>query len=122
MTRVLLPILCVLFASAARSADRYIVIVSGASGDAQYAGRYETWRQTLINALVEGMAVDPSHIDVLFDGADEAHEATAGNVRRVLDALRGTMRADDVAMVVLMGHGTFDGIEAFFRRHLGGDA
>lgn len=114
MKRVLLLIVCAVFAPAAHAADRYVVIVSGANGEAQYAERYEAWRQTLVKTLVDGMAVDPSHVDVLFDGADDAHQATAANVKRVLDGLRARMRADDVAMVVLMGHGTFDGLEAKF--------
>lgn len=101
-------------ASPAHAADRFIVIVSGATGEAQYAERYEAWRQALLKTFVERMAVDTSHVDVLFEGADEAHAPTAANVKRVFDALRQKMRADDVALVVLIGHGTFDGAEAKF--------
>jgi len=111
---VLLSTLLLAFAASVHAADRYVVIVSGATGEPEYADRYEAWRQTLIKAFVDRMAVDPSHVDVLFDGADETHAATAANVRRALDALRAKMHGDDVALVVLIGHGTFDGLEAKF--------
>jgi hypothetical protein len=114
MRRTLLLIACVLFAAAARAADRYVVIVSGANGEEEYAERYGAWRQSLATTVIDRMAIDASHADMLFDGADRTHEATAANVKRVFDALRTKMRADDVALVVLIGHGTFDGVEAKF--------
>lgn len=110
------PILILLLslASSVAAADRYIVVVSGASGEPEYGGRYAAWCDALLKAFTTKMAVDPSHIDVLSEAADTDHAATAANLRRVLGALRGKMRPDDVAMVVLIGHGTFDGVEAKF--------
>ena len=98
----------------AAAADRYAVIISGANGEPQYAEQYATWRQSLVQTLVTTMTIDPSRVSVLFDGADPAHAANAANVRRVFAALRTRMRADDVALVVLIGHGTFDGVDAKF--------
>jgi hypothetical protein len=51
---------------------------------------------------------------VLSESADASKAATAANVRRVLDALRQTMKAGDLLLVLLVGHGTFDGSDAKF--------
>jgi hypothetical protein len=96
------------------AADRYAVIVTGASGEPQYAEQYGRWREAVVQALVTKMTLDPSHVEVLFEGADPAHTATAANVRRTLSALRERLHPDDVLFVMLMGHGTFDGVEAKF--------
>ena len=40
--------------------------------------------------------------------------ATAANVRRALDALHQAISRDDLLLVVLIGHGTFDGVDAKF--------
>ncbi|HTI39518.1 MAG TPA: hypothetical protein VL484_18290 [Vicinamibacterales bacterium] len=113
----LLPVLALfglLGGQSADAAERYVLIVSGAAGEPQYADRYDAWRKALVDACVNRMAIEPSHVDALFDGGDEAHAASAQNVKRVLDSLRRKMHADDVALVVLIGHGTFDGVEAKF--------
>ena len=106
--------LLALIGAPAAAAERYIVIVSGAAGEPEYTERYDAWRQALVATFVNDLSVDASHIDVLFDGGDGAHAATAENTKRVLGALRDRMRSDDIAMIVLIGHGTFDGVEAKF--------
>jgi len=115
MTRFV--VLLAVFLSLAGStvaADRYLVIVSGASGEPEYVERYAGWCDALVEAFTTRMAIDPTHIDVLREGADEEHASTAENTKRTLTALRQKMRADDLAMIVLIGHGTFDGVEAKF--------
>jgi hypothetical protein len=106
-------VLC-LFSVPALAADRYALIVSGANGDPSYADQYGKWRQSLITALHDGLAFDDSHIVALFDGGDPLHASTAAVVRRELETLRTKMNADDVLLVVLLGHGTFDGTDAKF--------
>lgn len=101
-------------ASSARAADRFVVIVSGASGEPQYVEQYAGWCDALDATLTSTMGIDPSRIDVLTERGDGNHAATADNVARTLIALRARMRPDDIAMVVLIGHGTFDGVEAKF--------
>jgi hypothetical protein len=98
----------------AAAADRYALIVSGANGDDAYGAQYEKWRQALTTALRETFGFETSHIVELFDGADDAHAATAQGVRRELQALSARMAADDVLFLMLIGHGTFDGTEAKF--------
>lgn len=94
--------------------QRYAVVVSGANGEASYAEEYAQWRDALVTALKDKFAFDSSSIDVLYDGGDEAHTSTATSVRAAIERLRPKLHPDDLLLVVLIGHGTFDGAEAKF--------
>jgi hypothetical protein len=96
------------------AAERYALLVSGANGDDSYREQYERWRQALVTALTSTFAFDTDHVVVLFDGADAAHASTADVVRRQVQALARRMTADDMLLVIMIGHGTFDGTDAKF--------
>jgi hypothetical protein len=105
---------CLMVTGSATAAERYVVIVSGASGEPQYVEQYRAWCDALVKAFTTRMGVAPAHVYRLEEGADPGHVSTAENTRRTMMALGQKMRADDLAMIVLIGHGTFDGIEAKF--------
>jgi hypothetical protein len=96
------------------AAERYAVIVSGASGGPQYAEQYGKWTAELRALLHEQMKFDPRNIAVLSEAGDPAARATAPNVRTSIDALRQRLTGDDLLIIVLIGHGTFDGVDAKF--------
>lgn len=100
--------------STASAADRYALIITGANGEDSYAPQYGEWRQAASVALIEKLGFDATHVVALSDGGDAEHAATAAGVRRAVDALRGRMRSDDLLLVLLIGHGSFDGTEAKF--------
>jgi hypothetical protein len=106
--------LVLLVAAPAAASERYALIVSGANGEASYADQYGQWRQSTVTALLEKLAFNESNVMTLFDGGDANHTSTAAGVRRAIDTLRAKMRADDVLLVLLIGHGSFDGTEAKF--------
>ncbi len=108
-----LAVLTVL-AEIAPAADRYALIVTGANGEDSYAPQYAQWRQAASVALIEKLAFDATHVFTLFDGGDAAHASTAAGVRRTIETIRARMTADDVLLVLLIGHGSFDGVEAKF--------
>ena len=114
--RVLVPmVLAVLMLAApVAAAERYALIITGAHGEPAYAEQYAQWRQAAVTALLERLAFDGSRITTLFEGGDAVHAATAEGVRRSLGGLRGKLAADDVLLVLLIGHGSFDGAEAKF--------
>lgn len=111
---LVLGVLVVLGVQAAGAADRYALIVTGANGEESYAPQYGLWRQATSVALIEKLGFDETHILSLFDGADAEHVSSAANVRRSLDALRARMTAEDVLLILLIGHGSFDGADAKF--------
>jgi hypothetical protein len=112
--RALLLLLALMVAVPAAAGDRYALIVSGANGDATYADQYAKWRESLVTALRDTFVFDASHIVTLFEGGDAAQAATAANVRREIDAVRAKLGTDDLLVLVLIGHGTFDGNDAKF--------
>ncbi len=93
---------------------RYALIVSGAAGGAPYEHQYSRWTQSLSRTLIEDMKFEPARVITLSETEDQGTAATAANVRRVLATLRRQMEAGDLLFAVLIGHGTFDGVDAKF--------
>jgi hypothetical protein len=99
---------------AAYAEQRYALIVSGATGGAQYARQYDLWTRAMADTLTESMKFDAASVTVLSENPDAAKAATAANVRQRFASLRQTMQPGDLLFVVLIGHGTFDGVDAKF--------
>ena len=95
---------------------RWAVIVSGASGGADYAAQLAGWRQAMSSALVSRFGFQPAQILQLVDetARESGTPATAENVRKTFTVLKGQTQNDDLVLVVLLGHGTFDGTQAKF--------
>jgi hypothetical protein len=106
--------LVLLIAAAAQGEERYALIVSGATGGPAYAEQYDKWTQSLSQTLAERMKFDRDRVTVLRETPDTSRAATAANVRRMLATLRQQMQAGDLLFLVLIGHGTFDGVDAKF--------
>jgi hypothetical protein len=96
------------------ASERYALIVAGASGGPEYAAQYEKWTRDLSAILVERMKLERDHVKVLRDTSDPATAATAANVRQEIAAVRRAMTRDDLLFLVLVGHGTYDGVDAKF--------
>ena len=95
--------------------DRYALIVSGASGGAEYARKYDAWRTSFEKTLREKFAYPDDHVIVLAEEEQGAvKRATRENVRAALNQLRRRATNDDVVLVLLVGHGTADGDDAKF--------
>jgi hypothetical protein len=94
--------------------QRFGLVVAGASGGAEYAAQYDAWTQSLSTVLTERLKLDSANVKVLTDSRNAAQAATAENVRKAVAALAQRMTRDDLLLVVLIGHGTFDGVEAKF--------
>lgn len=101
---------------AAARDPRWAVIVSGASGGADYAQQLATWRQAIESALTGRFGFVPAQIVQLVDetAREAGTVATAENVRKAFTTLRGQVGKDDQVLIVLLGHGTFDGQAAKF--------
>jgi hypothetical protein len=102
-------------AAPALAETRWAVIVSGASGGEKYAEQMRDWRAGLQAALVDRYGFDTKRVRVLVDETVKAGEpATAVNVRKVIGEIKAGAAKDDFVLVVLLGHGTFDGDVAKF--------
>lgn len=102
--------------SLARAADRYAVVISGASGGDAYAEKYDKWRTALVAMLKQRFRYPDDHLFVLAESEGQnVAKATRENVRRVFGGLRSRLAGDDLLFVLLIGHGTIaDADEAKF--------
>ena len=95
--------------------DQYVLVVSGASGGAAFREKHARWRDALVTALRRLPGFDDTHLIVLAEtpGPGVGRASRAG-VRQAVDRLAGLMGDDAVLHVVLIGHGSFDGVAAKF--------
>ena len=107
---LLLPVL----AAPASAAERYALVVSGVSGGDKYAAQQQAWKTDVTAFLTAGAAVPEANVVILDEQSAPSSTSTAGNVRRVLGDLRGRVTTADTLLVMLIGHGTFDGEDAKF--------
>jgi hypothetical protein len=94
--------------------ERFALVVAGASGGQEYAQQYEQWTTTLQRVLQDRMKIEAANITVLTDTTAAAKRSTAENVRRAISGISRRMTASDLLFVVLIGHGTYDGVDAKF--------
>lgn len=94
---------------------RYALIVSGASGGEKYAEQMKQWRAALQSALVERHGFKSGDVRVLTDeSVTGGVTGSSANVKAALSEIRKTATKDDLFLLVLLGHGTFDGDVAKF--------
>jgi len=94
--------------------QRYALIVSSATGGDEYAAQYTAWTDTFQRTLTERLKLDPTRVTVLSESDAPEAAATAANVRKAIGAVRQRMTRQDLLLILLIGHGTFDGVDAKF--------
>ena len=99
---------------AAVADERYALIVSGVSGTEKFAASQKTWASSLQSTLQERLGFGADRITVLSEAGTGTSIANRENVTRALATLKSKVTADDTLLIVLMGHGTFDGTNAKF--------
>jgi len=97
--------------------NKFAVIISGASGEEAYAKQFARWTAELRGVLIGRLGFAEDRLKVLAEspaaGAPAAR-ATAEEVRRAFEALRGAAGPESAFYVFLIGHGTFDGKQSKF--------
>jgi hypothetical protein len=96
--------------------NKFALIVSGASGEETYARRFAQWTAELRRALVERLGFDEARLTVLTESPEAGlgPRATAEELRRAFETLRGAAGPESTVFIFLIGHGTFDGRAAKF--------
>jgi hypothetical protein len=111
----LLVLLCLAYAAPASAQERFALVVEGAPGEAVFAEQHAGWRETLATVLRETYKIPESQLAILGGTpAAPGGVATADAVRATLARFASAMGPGDVALIVLIGHGTFDGTDAKF--------
>jgi hypothetical protein len=112
---VLAAFVVVFFTQPASADEQWAIVVSGASGGPKYAESMQTWRTSLATALVDRYGFAKDKVRLFVDETVKTGEqGTAANVRAAIADARKQLTRDDVLLIVLLGHGTFDGDAAKF--------
>jgi hypothetical protein len=90
------------------NAESYALIVAGLGGEKQYEQRFRDQANAVAQAA-EKLTGDKARVAVM-----SGEKADRDSVRKQLRALATTLKRDDQIMIVLIGHGTFDGEEYRF--------
>jgi len=99
---------CVLTLPAITHAETHAVIIAGLGGEKQYEQRFRDQANAIAQAA-EKLTGDKARVSVL-----SAEKADRESIRKQLRALAASAKRDDQVMIVLIGHGTFDGEEYRF--------
>jgi hypothetical protein len=85
-------------------ATTFYVTVAGLGGEPEYDQRFSTWAQE-IDKLLKGSAADAS-VTTLF-----GKDATKARVQTALADIGRQAKSNDALVVMLIGHGSFDGVD-----------
>lgn len=108
-------VFCLAFPLSASAEQRWAIVLSGATGGPKYAEDMAKWRAALQTALVNRYGFTADNVKVLVDETVKTGvQGTAENVRKVLAEAKKQLTREDVLLIVLLGHGTFDGDSAKF--------
>ncbi|HVF16964.1 MAG TPA: hypothetical protein VNA21_08635 [Steroidobacteraceae bacterium] len=92
----------------AAHAETHALIIAGLGGEKQYEQRFRDQATTLAQAA-EKLAGDKARVSVL-----SAETADRDSVRKHMRTLAANAKRDDQVMIILIGHGTYDGEEYRF--------
>jgi peptidase C13-like protein len=95
--------------SPAAAQQTHILVVTGAPGDAEHAQKFDTWAKTFIDAAKKKDAVPKENITYLAD-----KQATKAAVENTLADFAAKAKSNDEIVILLIGHGAFDGATATF--------
>jgi hypothetical protein len=110
--------LCAVAAPAAAQ-ETHILVVTGVSGDEAYAKQFHTWATTFLDAAKTKDGVPDANILYLAEkpDADPARirgRSTREEVEKAITDLAAKAHAGDAVIILLIGHGSFDGNVAAF--------
>jgi hypothetical protein len=101
--------------SDAQAEERWALVLSGASGGPKYAEQMRDWRNAISTALVNRYGFSADKVRLLVDETDKVGEqGSAANLRKAIGEIRQHLTRDDLLLIVLLGHGTYDGDVAKF--------
>lgn len=115
------------FAGAATSAapaplhgqESHVLVVEGLAGTPEMGDSFRQWSTRLVDASVDRFGLLPENVvylapDPEVDPERIDGESNAERVESSITGIRDSMEQDDRFLVVLIGHGTYDGEESRF--------
>jgi len=99
----------VLCASRALAQQTHLLVITGVPGDDEHAKQFDTWAKTFIDAAKKKDAVADGNITYLSGTA-----AAKTGVEKAFADLASRVKPTDGVVVLLIGHGSFNGTQAAF--------
>ena len=107
-----------LLAAPALAQDTHLVVITGVSGDQEHSDKFHKWATTLLDAARKNDRIPDDHIIYLAEKTDIDRRvrgrSSRENVEKTFGDLARTVKPDDEVVIVLFGHGSFDGRKAAF--------
>ena len=103
----------------AAARDTHLLVVTGVEGDPDFGAQYDKWATALIDAARHKGGVADANITYLADrpARDPSRvqgRSTREGVEKAFADIAARARPDDEVVIVLFGHGSFDGRQASF--------
>ena len=99
----------VLQAAPALAQQTHLLVITGVPGDEEHARKFQQWAASFIDAAKKKDAVPDSAITLLAD-----KQATKAGVEKAFADLAARVKPADAVLVLLLGHGSFNGTQAAF--------
>ena len=96
----------------AQTQQTHLLVIQGLSGEPQYRKQFDTSVELIVDAARKRWNVSDANITLLSEAANPAKrvdKATKESVAASFLALAGRAKAGDVALVLLLGHGSGEG-------------
>ena len=100
---------CVLCEVPAFAQQTHLLVITGVPGDEEHAQQFQKWATSFIDAAKKKESVPDANITYLA-GKQSARE----NVARAFTDVAARARPNDAVVVLLLGHGSFDGTRGAF--------
>ena len=111
----LMLLFSVLCASPVFAQQTHLLVITGVPGDEEHAQKFQTWATTFIEAAKKKDAVPDANVTLLVD-----KQATKAAIEKAFADLDAKAKPTDAVIVLLLGHGSFNGTTAAFN-HFGPD-
>jgi hypothetical protein len=95
--------------SSAFAQQTHLLVITGVPGDEEHAQKFQTWAATFIDAAKKKDAVPDANITSLSD-----KQSTRAGVEKAFADLGSRVKPGDAVFILLLGHGSFNGTQAFF--------
>ena len=87
----------------------HLLVITGVPGDEEHAQKFQKWAATFIDAAKKKDAVPDADITLLAD-----RQSTKAGVEKAFADLTSRIKPADGVIVLLLGHGSFNGTQAAF--------
>ena len=109
--RISATALFLLFASSAFAQQTHLLVITGVPGDDEHAAQFAKWATSFIDAAKTKDAVPAANITYLSD-----KQPTKTGVEKAFADLSAKVKPNDGIIVLLIGHGSFNGTQAAFNQ------